>query len=112
MKITTFVCLIFLLLTSMATAEINKRHDTDSEMSGKRLDDLKDQVYEIKYDLTSKISSQYYIIKEQEKEIVELKLKIKDLESNLFQTTQSLRNLELEVWEIKKSSNQKMKADD
>ena len=111
MKITTLVCLVFLLPTSMAIAEI-KHHDADPEIFEKRFDDLKDQVYEIKYDLTNKINSQYHIIKEQEKEIVELKLKIKDLDSNLFQTTQSLRNLELEVWEIKKSSNQKMKADD
>ena len=111
MKITTLVCLVFLLLTSMATAEI-KRHGNDPEIFEKRFDDLKDQVYEIKHDLINKISSQYHTIKEQEKEIVELKLKIKDLDSNLFQTTQSLRNLELEVWEIKKSSNQKMKADD
>jgi len=111
MKITTLVCLVFLFLTSMATAEI-KRHGTDPEIFEKRFDDLKDQVYEIKYDLASKISSQYYTIKEQEKEIVELRLKIKDLDSNLFQTTQSLRNLELEVWEIIKSSSQKMKADD
>ena len=105
-------CIFMLSLISISSAEINKKHDSDKDTYETRIEDLKDQIYEVKYSLLGDIRSQFRIIREQEIEIVELKLKIKELEYELFQTTQSLRNLELEVWDMKESSNQKIKADD
>jgi flagellar motility protein MotE (MotC chaperone) len=108
MRYFLLICLIVLIPLSVSTAS---SHNDEKEKSykysdhEKRHEDLKDQLYELKYDLRQQIRYQNKTIDEQAEIIREMRLTIKDLESNLFQTTQSLRNLELEVWDMKKSSN-------
>ncbi len=72
----------------------------------RRFYDLKDSVEDIRYELKDAMRRQSRVIEEQEDLIEEMRLHINDLEHELFQTTQSLRNLELEVWDLKKSSGQ------
>lgn len=69
-------------------------HRADLEL---RYVELSSKVFKIQNDFESHLIQKDQII-------FALEDKIKILESDLFQTTQSLRNLELEVWDLKDSS--------
>ncbi|MEJ2201229.1 MAG: hypothetical protein P8X63_09500 [Desulfuromonadaceae bacterium] len=112
MRFLTILFIIFLTFPSFSFAA--DRSDNDANYNGfeKRYDELKSEIYEMKYNLRQQIRDQQKIIKDQDDTIIDLRLKVKDLESQIFQTTQSLRNLELEVWDLKESSNKKMKTNE
>lgn len=105
MKFLTLLCLFLLAFPSFNFADNHSENNSNFKASEKRYDDLKSEIHDIKYDLREQITHQQITIKEQDKAIVELRLKIRDLENQVFQTTQSLRNLELEVWDKNKASH-------
>ena len=105
MRVLIMMCLAVLALVSPLLAVERSSKESRSQGFEERYDDLREQMYDIKYDLAARIRYQEETIKEQGEVIDELQLKIKDLESELFQATQSLRNLELEVWDMKKDKN-------
>jgi len=105
MKVSAILLLFILSTFSLAIADDRNQKEPNHQTIENRYDDLKEQMYEIKYDLRAQIKNQSKTIKEQEEKIIDLQLIIKNLDSALFQTTQSLRNLELEVWDMKKASN-------
>lgn len=113
MKKTTLFCL-FLALTTLASAGDKKEseysHDRDYEHEQRyRLEDkyiaLSNLVIQLQYDYARHLNQKDQIINDLEK-------KMAAMESDLFQTTQSLRNLELEVWDLKKSSKTARQSDD
>ena len=111
MKLTRMITLFVALsvFASIAGAAGPARDDKDQDKSpplDRRYYDLKDSVDDIRYELKDEIRHQSRIIEKQDAQIEEMRLHINDLEHELFQTTQSLRNLELEVWDLKKSSRQ------
>ena len=103
MKKSILLGLIVMFMAAPLGATGKGDHDAGFKNFEDRYDDLRAQLYDIKHDLRAELRDQERTIKEQGVLIDQLQLKIKDLESELFQTTQSLRNLELEVWDMKKS---------
>ncbi len=101
MRVVVLLSLVLFMLPTLLPAQERSERETHSRSLEKRYDDLRDQLYEIKYDLREELRDQELRLRAQEDVIGRLQLKIKDLESDLFQTTQSLRNLELEVWDLK-----------
>jgi peptidoglycan hydrolase CwlO-like protein len=95
------IVLILIILMSSASFSIASTNN-DQEIENKRHyqheklhDDIMELVNQVKYDLNR--------IRRQEELVDELRMKIKDLEHNIFQANQSVRNLELEVWDLNDS---------
>lgn len=112
MKKITLLCLFLAATTTFASAgdkkESEHNHDYEQEQRY-RLEDkyiaLNNLVIQLQYDYARHLSQKDQTINDLEK-------KMAAMESDLFQTTQSLRNLELEVWDLKKSSKAAPKSDD
>lgn len=108
MKTMTLLGLFFAVTMTCATAGDKKDpeydHDRRYRMEEKYIE-LNNLVIQLQYDFARHLSHKDNLIDELENKIVLL-------ESDLFQVTQSLRNLELEVWDMKKSAVTARKSDE
>ncbi len=98
MKRILLICLLFVSSASFSSASSNFDQEVENKKyyeHEKRHDDLMVLINQIRYDANR--------LARQEELIGELRMEIKDLEHNIFQANQSLRNLELEVWDLKDS---------
>jgi hypothetical protein len=105
MKTIALLCLILAATVTIAIAGNNKDHQYDHDHRSDlelRYVELSTKLFQIQNDFERHLSQKDNII-------LALEDKIKFLESDLFQTTQSLRNLELEVWDLKDSSDSNLK---
>ena len=108
MKHIQFICIVTILLSavSFSFARDGKADGTKHESLHELRGDLRVQLLEmelLEQTLRRQITSQIETIKEQDSQIVDMRLKVNDLENSFFQITQSLRNLELEVWDMKEA---------
>ncbi|ALC17126.1 hypothetical protein DSOUD_2365 [Desulfuromonas soudanensis] len=100
MKTIALLCLFLAAAVTIAIAANKNNYETDHDHRSDlelRYIELNTKIFQIQNDFERHLSQKDYII-------LALEDKIKLLESDLFQTTQSLRNLELEVWDLKDSS--------
>ncbi len=107
MKVIISCGVILLLLTSTPFAENHEFNEIYFESCIKRIDDLTTRIHNIKSDVLSEVRAQQSLVREHLDTIDRLNIRVKELESDLFQTTQSLRNLELELWDMKKTLSQR-----
>lgn len=103
MKMFLLLCTIFLLSGSGSFAKEESEHKHDKDNCHE---------YDVRYDelmYTLRDLNQTYQrqIKERDEIIVEMRIKMKELESDVFQTNQRLKNLEMEVWYDEKAVDEK-----
>ncbi|HEX9873385.1 MAG TPA: hypothetical protein VGA43_03410 [Deferrimonas sp.] len=100
MKTIALLCLFLAATVSISIAANKNNYESDHDHRSDlelRYVELNTKVFQIQTDFERHLTQKDNII-------IALEDKIKLLESDLFQATQSLRNLELEVWDLKDSS--------
>jgi hypothetical protein len=100
MKTIALLCLFLAATVTIAIGGNKNNYETDHDHRADlelRYVELNSKVFQIQNDFERHLIQKDQII-------FALEDKIKLLESDLFQATQSLRNLELEVWDLKDSA--------
>jgi hypothetical protein len=100
MKTIALLCLFLAATVTIVLAENKNNYENDHDHRADlelRYVELSTKIFKIQNDFERHLIQKDQII-------FALEDKIKLFESDLFQTTQSLRNLELEVWDLKDSS--------
>ena len=109
MKSITLICLSLIVAVSLSFAD----NHTSREPNKREFYTLRDNYIELRYIINEMKFRFDNHLNQKDQVIARLEEKIKELENELFYTTESLRCLELEVWDMTPSkSTMESSADD